>query len=66
MKHPYDSSCACKRCTREKARRANEQRPVNAAPVMPWSGRKRSRRYASRVEQYGRYIDCGPAAWDDR
>lgn len=26
----------------------------------------RRRRYASRAEQYARYIDCGPAAWDDR
>ena len=23
-------------------------------------------RTASREEQYGRYLDCGPLAWDDR
>ena len=27
---------------------------------------KPRRRYASREEQNARYIDCGPAAWDDR
>lgn len=26
----------------------------------------RHRRHASRAEQNARYIDCGPAAWDDR
>lgn len=27
---------------------------------------RRPRRVASREEQHGRYIDCGPGAWDDR
>jgi hypothetical protein len=35
-------------------------RPVYSRP------RKVSARYASREEQHARYIDCGPAAWDDR
>lgn len=29
-------------------------------------GRRVAERHASREEQNGRYIDCGPAAWDDR
>lgn len=28
--------------------------------------RSRRSRNASREEQHGRYIDCGPGAWDDR
>ena len=28
--------------------------------------RKPREQYASRTEQYGRYIDCGPSNWDDR
>lgn len=28
-------------------------------------GKPRERR-APRAEQYARYIDCGPSAWDDR
>lgn len=43
-------------------------RCVQLGAVKP---RRRSRRIpkertASREEQYGRYLDCGPAAWDDR
>ena len=28
--------------------------------------RRRVVREASREEQHGRYLDCGPGAWDDR
>lgn len=36
-------------------------------PKLPVKGKGKPRRkYASREEQHGRYIDCGPAAWDDR
>lgn len=44
----------CKYCT--------EQNAAESGPVLNQS----RERHASREEQYARYIDCGPAAWDDR
>lgn len=37
-------------------------------PCKPVVTRRRGRRaqYASREEQYGRYLDSGPQGWDDR
>jgi hypothetical protein len=67
MKHAFEPTCTCAKCVKEAARRA-AQRATAPAPAMPWSGHpKQGRRHtASRAEQYGRYLDCGPAAWDDR
>jgi hypothetical protein len=61
-KHPYTIGCECKRCVREAARREAQRRTTNrgarAASLKP--------RCATREEQRARYLDCGPAAWDDR
>jgi len=36
-------------------------------PIAPKPARRRKRNeYASRDEQYARYLDCGPQNWDDR
>jgi len=56
--HDYDKDCQCYRC---KGIRNN---PVS---VLPKKSRQRKTNHnASRAEQYARYIDCGPANWDDR
>lgn len=68
MSHPYDkaANCFCDRCERERARRA-EQRASAVHNARPVARRARSSpQVASRAEQHARYIDCGPAAWDDR
>ena len=36
------------------------------APVRKARQRTSRERIADRETQYGRYLDCGPAAWDDR
>lgn len=44
-------------------------RGSKATPTEMRSETKRKypiRRFASRAEQHGRYIDCGPSNWDDR
>ncbi len=53
---------------RRERQAAHAERQVNPKPAWKPSKVKRVRRsrVASREEQYGRYIDCGPAAWDDR
>ena len=47
------------------AERAARERAANAPAPAP-RRRRASREFASRDEQHGRYLDCGPAAWDDR
>lgn len=66
MSHPYNAAagCDCMRCTRERARRA-AQSAAALDKQLPKQRRTRER-VASRAEQHARYIDCGPAAWDDR
>lgn len=63
MKHAYVTTCDCKRCIKEKARR--KLQAANDSRNKPKRHRPQ-RRYASKAEQYGRYLDCGPSAWDDR
>ena len=60
---------ACLRCTHSKTE--NPSRPFACRPGtcdrFTWDPeREPKRRVASREEQHGRYLDCGPAAWDDR
>jgi hypothetical protein len=71
MKHSYLDTCGCDRCTREKARRGAQALSMSGRPwhVAPPKGQRRPTRrstVASREEQAARYLDCGPAAWDDR
>jgi hypothetical protein len=42
--------------------------PGQIRPPVPVRSRRRvpRERYASREEQYGRYLDCGPQNWDDQ
>lgn len=40
--------------------------PATAKAASAWADRPRGDRVASREEQHGTYLDCGPAAWDDR
>ena len=40
------------------------EHPCN--PPRPTKRRAKRERVASREEQYGRYLDAGPQAWDDR
>jgi hypothetical protein len=70
-KHSYIIDCDCKRCAKERTRRTvqsnlhgkpREQALYNAI----FSRNTRKPCKASRAEQHARYIDCGPAAWDDR
>ena len=63
MSHPYDNACDCKRCIKETARRAVQSA---ADPRNKPQRRAAPRRHASKEEQYGRYLDCGPSAWDDK
>ena len=67
MSHPYDKAahCQCARCTKERARRA-AQSAVSAPKPKLRSPKRAAIKEASREEQHGRYIDCGPGAWDDR
>lgn len=61
LHHPYQSNCLCKLCTSRKG----AARGRRGRPVVP-ERRPRTPRAASKSEQHGRYIDSGPAAWDDR
>ncbi len=60
--HDYRVDCQCFRC---KGIRHNPHHPQ-----LPKRGLRakapRKERIASREEQHARYIDCGPANWDDR
>ena len=40
--------------------------PIPEPQAKPVRTQRSRERVASREEQYGRYLDCGPAAWDDR
>lgn len=50
------------------AKRASVSCPTCAAWLEERAARRRPRgpAVASREEQHGRYIDCGPGMWDDR
>lgn len=64
MKHDYDPSCLCYRC------KGIRNSPNFVSPGATGNPRKRKPyrklKVASREEQHGRYLDCGPQAWDDR
>jgi len=45
--------------------RQTEQAAARKA-AQPQKRTRRRGQHASRQEQYGRYLDCGPLAWDDR
>ena len=70
MSHAYSITCECHRCVREKARRDLQRANAIANDPRDIPVTRRSRphigRHATRAEQHGRYIDCGPQAWDDR
>lgn len=74
MSHPYDrnGSCECKRCTRERARRAGQSAQTQAvigihkALERSQRSQRTRERVASRAEQHALYLDTGPQAWDDR
>lgn len=52
---------------RERMRRKHAERVAAERAARPAKGKRvRRERHASREEQHGRYLDCGPAAWDDR
>ena len=61
MKHSFNPACTCPRCTREAGRRS-----AQAQAQAPKRSRRPARRHASNAEQYGRYLDAGPQAWDDQ
>jgi len=65
MSHAYTISCDCKHCAREQTRRA-AQSAVDPRNTIKPKRQAARRRHASKEEQYGRYLDCGPDAWDDR
>jgi len=57
------------RVAEETARQtASDRETARAAKRARWARRGFTPRekVASREEQYARYLDCGPAAWDDR
>lgn len=60
--HPYDATCYCPRCNKERLRRAAQSARYN---LPRRKHRACSERRASREEQHARYLDCGPQAWDD-
>ena len=70
MSHSFNPSCDCKRCVKEKARRTaqsqNDPRRMASAFKKLKTRKTPREKIASREEQHARYIDCGPAAWDDR
>jgi|HubBroStandDraft_2_1064218.scaffolds.fasta_scaffold02174_5 hypothetical protein len=51
----------CKQCAEgcDGCDQLEQDHDANSAHGSPY-------RHASRAEQHARYIDCGPAAWDDR
>jgi hypothetical protein len=63
MKHSYQPGCECPRCSRECARRIAQSLQSVPKPRPVYRNKPRN---ASRSEQYARYLDCGPQAWDDR
>lgn len=65
MSHSYTPHCDCQRCTREAGRRA-AQAASDPRRVPKLRRTAPASRGASRAEQHGRYVDCGPGAWDDR
>ena len=50
----------------ERAAREREEAKATKAPARRRRTTTRVSVVASREEQHGRYLDCGPAAWDDR
>lgn len=59
MKHDYKPECQCYRC--KGIRNAPRHKP---SATMRFDRRRKE--HASRDEQHARYLDCGPANWDDR
>jgi hypothetical protein len=55
--HEYNETCQCYRC------KGTRNNPHHRAAI---TRKRNAERRASREEQNERYIDCGPAAWDDR
>ena len=68
MSHKYIDTCDCKRCAKEKARRAAQSAkdPRTARKMKLFIRVRKNSRHASKDEQHGRYLDAGPGAWDDR
>jgi len=66
MKHRYDPECQCQRCIREAERRSTQAQEQAAQLQQARRSRRHTpKRHASAAEQYGRYLDAGPQAWDD-
>lgn len=63
MSNIYLTSCtSCSGTTTKQYARKHDGQCKGCAEPVSRSGE----RYASREEQHARYIDCGPANWDDR
>jgi hypothetical protein len=63
MTHDYNPTCQCYRCKGIR----NNPFPSRVVAMQTKAKRRNPRqKVATREEQHARYLDCGPANWDDR
>lgn len=68
MSHPFvqTAGCQCARCIKERGRRELQASGDARKQRTDRLTRSARTKRASREEQHACYLDCGPAAWDDR
>jgi len=66
MKHSYNKSCECNRCTRERNRRTNQSDRTIPQVMLDWTGSRNKRRSRIARKYWDAYESGRPMSDDDR